>query len=89
MPITKSAQKALRSSLRKRAMNIRRKDALTGAVKEVKKLVVAGKTADAEKKLSLAYQAIDKAMKRGIIKKNTAARKKSKLVAFIRRGAKK
>lgn len=70
-------------------MNVRRKDALTGAVKEVKKLVLAGKIADAEKKIPLAYQAIDKAMKRGIIKKNAAARKKSRLVAFVRSGTKK
>jgi small subunit ribosomal protein S20 len=34
---------------------------------------------EAKKKLSLAYQAIDKAVKRGVMKKNTAARKKSKL----------
>lgn len=89
MPITTSAAKALRSSLRKRAMNVRRKDTLTGAVKEVKKLALAGKVQEAEKKLSLAYKAIDKAAKRGIIKRNTAARKKSRLVAFIRRMSKK
>ena len=37
--------------------------------------------------LSLAYQAIDKAAKRGVIKKNTAARMKSRLVAAMRRSA--
>lgn len=89
MPITKSAEKALRSSLRKRAMNVRRKDALTSAVKDVKKLALSGKTKEAEQKLSVAYQAIDKAAKRGIIKKNAAARKKSRLVALVRSAAKK
>lgn len=39
---------------------------------------VAQKTANAEN-LSSAYQAIDKALKRGVIKKNTASRMKSRL----------
>lgn len=82
MPITRSAKKALRASLRKRVFNARRKEAMKSAVKETKKLT--GKsTAEAGKMLSQAYQAIDKAMKRGIIKKNTAARKKSRLAKFI------
>jgi small subunit ribosomal protein S20 len=86
MPITKSAQKALRNSLKKRVFNLRRKDAMTDAVKRVKKLTAAGKGAEAEKALSAAYQAIDKAAKTGFIKKNVASRKKSRLVALFRRG---
>jgi ribosomal protein S20 len=34
-----------------------------------------------------AYKAIDKAAKRGVIKPNTAARKKSRLAALIKRSA--
>ena len=48
-------------------------------VKEVKDLVTKGKVEDATKKLPEAYKAIDKAAKRGVIKKNTANRKKSLL----------
>lgn len=55
-------------------------------VKEVRTLIAAGKVADAEKLLPQAYQAIDKAAKRGVIKDNTASRKKSRLVAAIKRG---
>ncbi len=87
MPITKSAIKALRASKKKRVFNLRRKDAMKDAVKEVKKLASAKKPADAEKLLSSAYKAIDKAAKRGVIKKNTAARKKSRLVKMIRKAA--
>ena len=47
-------------------------------VKSVVKLAVTSK-ADAKKKLSEAYKAIDKAVKRGVMKKNTASRKKSQL----------
>ncbi len=78
MAITKNAKKAIRVSARKRVYNIRRKVALHDTVKDVK-TAIAAKSGDAATKLSLAYKAIDKAAKRGIIKKNTAARKKSRL----------
>jgi small subunit ribosomal protein S20 len=45
--------------------------------------VLAGDTKKAEELLPTAYKAIDKAEKRGVIKKNTAARKKSRLSARI------
>jgi len=85
MPIIKSAKKALRGSKRKLAFNLRRKAVLKNTTKEIKKMVATGDTAQAEANLSKAYQAIDKAAKRGIIKKNTAARKKSRLVKSIQK----
>lgn len=87
MPITKSAKKALRSSKRKHVFNLRRKRALHDAVKEVKMLAGAGSKEEVQSKLSLAYKAIDKAAKRGVIKKNTAARKKSRLSALIKKSS--
>lgn len=83
MPIIKSAKKALRSSKRKAVFNLRRKKALKDTTKEISKLTLAGSRAEAEKNLATAYQAIDKAAKRGIIKKNTASRKKSRLARAI------
>ncbi|MBI2482304.1 MAG: 30S ribosomal protein S20 [Candidatus Vogelbacteria bacterium] len=80
MPIIKSAKKALRSSKRKRIQNDLRRDAMREAIRNTKKAT--GNEAKAA--LSLAYQAIDKAAKRGIIKKNAAARKKSRLAVTIR-----
>lgn len=87
MPIIKSAKKALRSSARKKVFNDRRKKALKEAVKQVTKAVTAKARAEAEKALPLAYQALDKAAKRGVIKKNTAARKKSRLAQLIKKTA--
>ncbi|MBP9856216.1 MAG: 30S ribosomal protein S20 [Candidatus Pacebacteria bacterium] len=87
MPIIKSAKKALRGSRRKKVMNDRRTKAMKASVKEVKKLV----TTDAKEaalKLKEAYQAIDKAAKRGVIKKNAAARKKSRLAKAIAKASK-
>jgi small subunit ribosomal protein S20 len=83
MAITSSAKKAHRASLKKHVFNVRRKRALTGAVKETKKLIVAGKKADADKSLSAAFKALDKAAKRGVIKKNTASRRKSRLAKAV------
>jgi small subunit ribosomal protein S20 len=85
MAITKSAKKAIRSSARKRVFNQRRKAVLHDEVKAVKKLVAAKDQKGAQKLLPAAYQAIDKAVKRGVIKKNTAARQKSRLVASIKK----
>jgi len=82
MAITSSAKKAHRASLRKREFNLVRAKALKESTKAAKKTM----TPDA---VSKAFQAIDKAAKRGIIKKNAASRKKSRLIAQIRKaGAK-
>ncbi len=85
MAITKGAKKANRSSLRKRVFNLRRKSVMNDSVKEVRKLVAAGKKDEAEKLLPAAYQAIDKAHKRGVIKQNTASRKKARLAAALKK----
>jgi len=83
MPITKSAKKALRGSEKKRVFNIRVKRTLKDSVKQISKLNIAKDKKEAETKLSEAYKAIDKASKRGVIKKNTASRKKSRLAKMI------
>jgi small subunit ribosomal protein S20 len=85
MPITTSAKKALRVSRRKRVFNLRRKGNMDAAIKNIKKLVSQKNLKDARTALQNAYKAIDKAAKGGIIKKNNAARKKSRLSKFIKR----
>ena len=79
MPITTSAKKALRGSLVKKARNDRNKKAVKESVKNIEKLVKEKKKDEAKKLLPVAYSAIDKAAKRGVFKKNTASRKKSRL----------
>lgn len=79
MPIIKSAKKALRGSLVKKAMNDRNKKIVKESIKKIEKLVKAKNTDEAKKLLPEAYSAIDKATKRGVFKKNTASRKKSRL----------
>lgn len=79
MAITTSAKKAHRQSLRKKAYNDGRKKALRDALKGTR----SAKKGDAAA-LALAYKAIDKAMKRGLIKKNTAARRKAKVAKLLK-----
>jgi small subunit ribosomal protein S20 len=85
MAITKSAKKAERAADRRRVFNLRRKDALKDATKLLTKALAAKDVKGAEKLLPAAYKAIDKAKKRGVIKANTAARKKARLAAAITR----
>jgi small subunit ribosomal protein S20 len=84
MAITANAKKAHRASLKKHVFNVRRKRVLTSTTKELKKQIALN-AADTATSLSAAYKAIDKAAKRGIIKKNTASRKKSRLALALKR----
>jgi small subunit ribosomal protein S20 len=85
MAITKGAKKAVRTSERKRVFNLRRTTAMREVVKSIRKTAGAGDVASAKALLPKAYQAIDKAAKRGVIKANTAARKKARLAATIKK----
>lgn len=78
----------MRNSARKRVFNLRRTRAMKDVVKEIRDLIADGKAKEAQAKLASAYQAIDKAAKRGVIKKNTASRKKSRLVALLKKSGK-
>lgn len=79
MAITKGAKKAHRQSLRKKAMNDKRKSAMRAAFKNVR----TAQKGDV-KAIAAAYQAIDKALKSGLIKKNTAARRKAKVAKALK-----
>ena len=85
MAITSSAKKAIRSSDKKRVFNLRRKDAMKDTTKLLTKALVAKDVAAAQMLLPKAYAMIDKAKKRGVIKANTAARKKSRLALAIKK----
>lgn len=85
MPIIKSAKKALRQNRKKRLFNLRRSKTMKSSVKQIKELIEDKKGQEALKILPEVYKAIDKAAKRGLIKKNTASRKKSRLAKAIHR----
>ncbi len=83
MPITQSAQKAIRGSLRKKAFNDSRKRAMKEVIKKIEKLAKTDKK-EALKMLSSAFAIIDKAAQKNVIKKNNAANKKSRLARITK-----
>ena len=73
MPNTKSAAKAYRQSIKRRARNLSRKNAYKDVVKEFRKAVAADPKKAAQM-LAMVHKKLDKAAKAGVIKKNKAAR---------------
>ena len=84
MPITASAKKAMRQSLRRKARNLTRKNAYKATLKELAKLASTGSKKGAEKLLPKVYKTLDKAAKTNVINKNKAARLKSKASRLIK-----
>ena len=74
-----AASKATRVNLRNREYNKKYKSEMRTRVKRVGEAVSEGEYSVASTLLSKAFAILDKNVKRGIIHKNTAARKKSQL----------
>ena len=83
MPITSSAKKAHRQSLRKRTANNVVKRTMKETVKSFKTETLADPK-KAEAMLPNVYKAIDKAAKKGILKPNTANRKKAAVAKALK-----
>ncbi len=83
MAITKSGKKAHRQSLKKAVINVRRRTAMKDTIKNIRDDIANKAKGGALEKLKLAYKTLDKAAKRGVIKKGTANRKKSRLAKAI------
>ena len=82
MPVTKSAEKQQRKSLKARDRNRAVKADFRNKVKDVTKGIKAN-SKDLEKSAAKAISAIDKAAKRGIIHKGAADRRKSRLMLAL------
>ena len=83
MPIKQSAKKALRQIKKRTIANTVVRDAYKKAVKDVVKTIETGEK-DLAEKVRLAQKKLDKAAKKGIIKRQTAARKLSRLAKKVR-----
>lgn len=83
MAITKSGKKAHRQSLKKRVINVRRANVMKDTIKSVRESIAKNAKAPAVDGLKAAFKALDKAAKRGVIKKGQADRKKSRLAKAI------
>lgn len=81
--ITKSAQKANRQNIKRRAQNDARKLELKKALKNYRKMALAKNSDTAKAELPKIYKILDKNAKIGTIKKNTASRLKSRLTKML------
>mgnify|MGYP001593175703 CR=1 FL=1 len=88
MAITKSAKKSIRQTKRRKVKNLVYKNKIKNLVKEIGVLVSQKKATEAKKLLSAIYEALDKAAKVGVIKKNNASRRKSRIAKFIDKSTK-
>ena len=84
MPIIKAQKKSVRQSEKRRVFNDRRRRAMRLAIKTIKEFVAGKDYKSANDLIPTAYKAIDKATKRGVIKKNTASRKKSQVARMVK-----
>ena len=74
-----SALKRYRQSEKRRLINSKNGSKLKTQLKRLKTAIVGKKPADAKELLPATFSLIDKSVQKGVIKKNTAARYKSRL----------
>ncbi len=88
MANTKSSKKDIRRIVKRRARNLATRSALKTFVKKVRVAAAAGVAAETQTALTTAISALDKAAQRGIIHKNQAARRKSRIAKAANKAAK-
>lgn len=87
MANTSSAKKDLRRSEKRRVQNQATKSALKTFVKKAKQSTTTGDVATTAEALRVATKALDKAVQNGVIHKNQAARRKSRIAKAINEAA--
>ncbi|MFQ5340595.1 MAG: 30S ribosomal protein S20 [Anaerolineae bacterium] len=83
MPTTLSAEKRVRQNEKRRLRNRVYRTRARTLVKRTRRLVAEGELEAAEQVALQACRALDKAASRGVIHKNSAARRKSRLMKHL------
>ena len=83
LPNIKSSIRSVKTDAERRATNAAKKSAVRTVAKKVEAKVAEGNKAEAEVTLKKASSLLDKAAQSGVISKNAAARKKSKLAKKV------
>jgi small subunit ribosomal protein S20 len=84
MPSHASAEKRVRQTARRTAVNKNRKSQVKSAVRNVEEALTSGNAKAAAAALKLAEPAIMRGVRKGVVHKNTAARKVSRLNARLK-----
>jgi small subunit ribosomal protein S20 len=83
MANTKSAEKRIRQSEKRRMMNRQARSAMRTTIKKFRSLVADEKLDEARSLLPNVYGLIDRTARKGVIHRNTAARYKSRLTQYL------
>ncbi|MCW5934240.1 MAG: 30S ribosomal protein S20 [Fimbriimonadia bacterium] len=83
MPNLKSSKKDVKKSAERKLRNTATKSTIKTFTRRSKEAATRGQAEDANAMLKRAVSVIDKAVKRGILHRNTAARKKSRLMIAL------
>ncbi len=83
MPNHKSAKKRVRQTIKKNLINRASRSTLRTAIKKLRKAFTGGNVEESNTLLSPTVSTIDKAVNKGILHKNTAARYKSRLTSHV------
>jgi small subunit ribosomal protein S20 len=83
MANTKSAKKAVRQIERRTTVNRQRRSKMRTFVRKVEEALIAGDQAAAKTALAVAEPILMRAAQKGIVHKNTASRKVSRLAARV------
>ena len=88
MPQIKSSIRSVKTDAERRASNFAVKSTVKTAVRKTAEAAATGKVDNATTVLAKAASTIDKAASKGVLHKNTAARKKSRLAKKVNAAAK-
>ena len=87
MPNHKSAEKRMRQSEGRRVINRSNRTRLRTQIKKLHTALAAGNNKDVGELLPATISVIDKAVQKGVLHKNAAARHKSRLTARVNQAA--
>jgi small subunit ribosomal protein S20 len=83
MPNHKSAEKRDRQNARRNSMNTASRSRLRGQIRKLRAALAAGQTDEINALLPETISIIDKAVQKGVIHRNAAARHKSRLTVHV------
>lgn len=83
MPNHKSAIKRVRQTIKRQAINRSNQSSLRTQIKKLRAALASGDKAQSSELLTPTISSIDKAVNKGILHRNTAARYKSRLTSHV------
>lgn len=89
MPQKRSAKKELRKSIKRHRRNLQVKQQIKDSVKKLKKSVEGADTSLRQDALKNIFKTLDKAVSKGMIHPNKAARKKSRFTRLLNKSVSK